>query len=118
MPAYWNGNIYFWGRNDNLRAFSVTAGKLSAQGTSVGPEENTFSTPTPAVSSDGATNGIVWALEADTFYSSDPAILRAYDATNVATEFYNSSQNSSRDAAPPAVKFTVPTIANGKVYVG
>jgi len=118
MPAYWNGNIYFWGRNDNLRAFSVTAGKLSAQGTSVGPEENTFSTPTPAVSSNGATNGIVWALEADTFSSSDPAILRAYDATNVATEFYNSSQNSSRDAAPPAVKFTVPTIANGKVYVG
>ncbi len=118
MPAYWNGKIYFWGRNDNLRAFSVTAGKLSAQGTSVGPEENTFSTPSPAVSSDGATNGIVWALEADTFYSSDPAILRAYDATNVATEFYNSSQNSSRDAAPPAVKFTVPTIANGKVYVG
>ena len=31
MPAYWNGNVYFWGRNDNLRAFSVTAGKLSAQ---------------------------------------------------------------------------------------
>jgi hypothetical protein len=118
MPAYWNGNVYFWGRNDSIRAYSITAGKLSTQWTSKGPVVTSFATPTPSVSSDGATNGIVWAIETDTFSSSDPGILRAYDATNVATEFYNTSQNASRDAAPQAVKFTVPTIANGKVYVG
>ena len=118
IPAYWNGNIYFWGRNDRIRAYSIAAGKLSGQWTSQGPVVTSFATPTPAVSSNGATNGIVWAIETDTFGSSDPGILRAYDATNVATEFYNSSQNASRDTAPQAVKFTVPTIANGKVYVG
>ena len=117
MPAYWNGNVYVWGKDDNLNAFTVTGGKLSAGPTSVGPDESGFPGPTPSISSNGANNGILWAIQADGFGSS-AAILRAYDATNVANSLYSSSQNSSRDAGPTAVKFTVPTISNGKVYVG
>src|SRR5579871_4793240 len=116
MPAYWNGNLYFWGRNDNLRSFTVAGGQLSAN--AVGPDEVGFSTPTPSVSSNGDDAGIVWAIQADAFSTPGPAILRAYQAGDITNEFYNSSQNSGRDAGPLAVKFTVPTISNGKVYVG
>ncbi len=116
MPAYWNGNLYFWGRNDNLRSFTVANGQLAVN--AIGPDQATFSTATPSVSSNGTNNGIVWAIQADAFASQGNAILRAYDATNITSDLYNSSQNSSRDAGPQAVKFTVPTIANGKVYVG
>jgi hypothetical protein len=117
MPAYWNGNVYFWGASDNLKAFSIADDNLSAGPVSTGPDQSGFPAPTPAISSNGTTNGIVWAIQTDNYLSSGNATLRAYDATNVATEFYNSSQNASRDVAPISTKFVVPTIANGKVYV-
>ena len=68
---------------------------------------------TPSVSAQGATNGIVWTID----YSHANAILRAYDATNL-TKLYDSSQQGSRDTAGPPASFSVPTVANGKVYVG
>jgi Legume lectin domain/Chitobiase/beta-hexosaminidase C-terminal domain len=117
MPAYWNGNVYFWGKDDNLKAFSLANGNLSSGPVSTGPDESGFPAPTPAISSSGTTNGIIWAIQTDNYLSNGNAILRAYDATNVANALYNSTQNSARDTAPISTKFVVPTIANGKVYV-
>ena len=76
------------------------------------------------VSSSGGSNGIVWATEVGCYSTAastcgSAAILFAYDATNLTTELWDSSQAlSQRDQAGNAVKFTVPTVANGKVYIG
>src|SRR6202007_291506 len=69
---------------------------------------------TPSISANGSANGIVWAAE-----NTNPAVLHAYAATNLATELYNSNQAPrSRDHFGAGNKFITPMIANGKVYVG
>lgn len=117
-PAFWNGLVYFHPQTGVLKAFQYNNGTLSnavaAAGIAFGDHG-----ATPSVSANGNSGGIVWELQSDAWRTSGPAILHAYDATNVANELYNSSQApNGRDTAGPAIKFTVPTIANGRVYVG
>jgi hypothetical protein len=114
-PAYWQQTVYYSGRGDYLSMYSVSKGLLSSKPVSTAPTRSA-SGSTPSASSNGQENGIVWAIEVTSL--SKPAILHAYDATNVGDELYNSSQAGSRDTAGLANKFQVPTIANGKVYVG
>jgi len=122
-PAFWNNLVYFVAWNDFLKAFQLNSnGTLSLSST--GPITLAFPGATPSVSANGTSNGIVWIIQAnvanDTVLNTVPAaVLRAYDATNVAVELYDSSQAANnRDIAGGAVKFAVPTVANGKVYVG
>jgi hypothetical protein len=70
------------------------------------------------VTANGNTNAIVWLLQNNGYATGAPAILRAYDATDLAKELYNSAQNSARDDPGPAVQYSVPMDINGKVYVG
>ena len=72
---------------------------------------------TASLSANGTSNGIIWDLDNST-YGTGPAVLHAYDASNLTTELYNSSQAGTRDTAGIALKLTVPTIADGKVFVG
>ena len=116
MPSYWNGNVYTWGSGNHLQAFALANGRLSTSKTSQSAESSGFPGSTVAISSNGTTNGIVWAVETDAYSSNGSAILRAYDATNVATLLYSSSL--AGDTMGPAVKFVVPVVTNGKVYVG
>jgi hypothetical protein len=116
-PAYFNGLVYFHPQTGTLQAYSYNNGTLasSAFGTITFGDHGA----TPSISSNGTSGGIVWEIQADAWQSNGPAVLHAYDASNVANELYNSSQAASgRDTAGPAVKFTTPTIANGRVYVG
>ena len=125
-PAYWNGNVY-WGSardgvSDSMKAFSFNAnnsGLLSTSATSETSKQFAFSAPSPSVSSNGTSNGIVWGLDNSSFTSSCCQVLYAYDATNLGNMLYNSSQApNSRDVPGGAVKFTTPIVVNGKVYVG
>jgi hypothetical protein len=75
-----------------------------------------------SLTASGGNNGIVWVIERqDPLYAQPgekPAILYAYNATNVTTPLYNSAANPSRDQGGCGNKFAVPTVVNGKVYVG
>ena len=117
-PTYWNGLLYYHCENDVLRAFSWANGLLSSQPVSSGSSVLQVHGATTSLSSNGIMNGIVWEIDNSNYGGSGPSILRAYDASNVATELYNSSQAGSRDTAGLALKFTVPTIAGGKVFIG
>jgi len=74
--------------------------------------------PTPSVSSNGNANAIVWIAQDDAYDKGGNAVLRAYDATNLRAELYNSKQNIARDAAGLAAKFTVTTVVDGLVFLG
>jgi hypothetical protein len=106
--------------NDVLKAFSfsTSTGLLSTSATAKGAHKFGVHGANVAISSNGVSDGIVWEIESTAQTSGGPAILRAYDATNVANELYDSSQAGSRDTAGPAVKFVQPTVADGKVFVG
>ena len=121
-PAYWNGFLYFWGMSDHLRAFkfnyNTTTGAISLTASSTSAEFSNFPGSTPAVSASGTTNGIVWDVLTASYASQGFEILQAHDALNVSKLLYASTQNQSRDNPGNAVKFVVPTVANGKVYVG
>jgi hypothetical protein len=118
-PAYWNGNVYLLGVSGALTQYTMSNGLLPASPTHTGPTTYSYPGATPSISANGTANAIVWAIEtAGQVQGGAPAVLHAYDATNVSTELYNSNQAGTRDVPGAAVKFSVPTIANGKVYIG
>ena len=131
-PAYWQGPaaeyVYYSGMTtesgggDYLKQYALFNGLVSAS--PVGQSPNLFPVgSTPSISANGTSNGILWTIERKDILSAlpgtHPAILYAYNAANVSQVLYNSAQNKQlRDQGGCANKFNVPTIANGKVYVG
>ena len=113
-PAYFNQEIYYVAAHDTIRAYVVSNATLipDLPGT-FGSRTYPFPGATPSISADGTNNGIAWTIQNGT-----PAVLVAYNATNLTTELYNSAQAGTRDQLTNGVKFAVPTIADGKVYVG
>jgi hypothetical protein len=112
-PAYFNNTVYFAAWNDTLKAFSIAGGQLATSPAARSLQAFGYPGAVPTISANGSANGIVWLLE-----GGSNGTLHAYDAANIANELYNSQMKASRDALGSFVRFTVPTIANGKVYVG
>jgi hypothetical protein len=125
-PAYWRGRvksrlqnmIYTIGVSDQPKMFVVSKGLIQTPPASIAGAF-TFGYPgaSPVISANGTTGGILWAIDSSAWSTGGPAILYAFDAANLNTELYDSNQFSSDDPGP-AVKFTVPTVANGSVYMG
>ena len=113
-PAYYNGTLYMGNINGTLKAFTIANAKLPTTPTSQTPNQFRYPGTSPSVSANGTSNGIVWAYE-----STNPAVLHAYDASDLSRELYNSEQAANgRDRFGIGSKFMVPTVAEGKVFIG
>jgi len=112
-PSYFNGTVYYGAVNDTIKAFPIVNGLLATSPSSHSAHSFGYPGATPSISASGTTNGIVWVVE-----NSSPATLHAYDATNLATELYNSNQAANGRDHFSNNKFITPMVANGKVYVG
>ena len=127
--AFWDGpsgaQVYVWSAFDSLKALRLVGGMF--QITPVSQSANTiphvgWPGGMLSVSAHGsaAGSGIVWALCPDTgdaTFGKAMAILRAFDASDLRRELWNSRQDVARDDVGRLAKFDAPTIANGKVYV-
>ncbi len=124
------GIIYYHGENNVLEGYYITNGHIE-DGSEPGDQPilkgsfvSGYPGAQPVISANGTndpdspTNPIVWELQVDAYGTSGPGILRAYDATNLSDELYDSAMTGNRDQLGGAVKFTVPTVADGEVFVG
>jgi hypothetical protein len=118
-PAYFNGFVYFAGVGDNLRQYAVSDGKLSYRAVAVSPVQFNYPGATVSISSNGAADGIVWGIAVGgNPMGGPPAVLHAFRADDVSKELYNSAQAGERDRAGKGTKFSVPTVAASRVYIG
>jgi hypothetical protein len=112
-PSYFNSAVYYGAVGDTLKAFPITNAKLATMPSSQSARQFPYPGTTPAISANGSSNGIVWAVE-----NGATAVLHAYDATNLGKELYNSGQAANGRDQFAGNKFITPMVANGRVYVG
>jgi hypothetical protein len=113
-PAYFNGVVYYADVGGTLKAFPITNAMLGKASTAQSTTSFPYPGGSPVISANGTANAIVWVHE-----NSKPAVLHAYDATNLTHELYNSNQAANnRDQPGTGNKFIAPTVADGKVFLG
>jgi uncharacterized repeat protein (TIGR03806 family) len=118
-PAFFNNKMYVFDANGRIGAYSITNALFNTTPVETPDFYDNKGGATVTISANGTSNAIAWALYNDgADFPTTPAVLRAYNAANLTQELYTSDTIVSRDSAGDAVKFTTPTVANGKVYVG
>lgn len=107
-PAMWNQKVYFGGKYDAIKMFTLNASTGLLSSTPASQDTFTYDYPgaEPVISANGTNHGIVWAIDTGT------DTLRANDASDVSKELYSGSLGAQ------AVRWSVPTVVNGHVYVG
>ena len=124
-PTYWAGpggpHVYVWGGYDVGKMYALREAGLEPKPVSATTAMSDIPGGSLTVSADGARagTGIVWAVTAEenANHQTVPGVLRAYDATDLSRELWNSKQNAARDGLGLLAKFNTPIVANGKVYV-
>jgi hypothetical protein len=116
-PAYWNRNVYIWAKADVPRMFKVNTGLLDTTPSSKSTVSSAYPGASFTVSSDGAQNGIAWAVRTDQYTTHGAQVLYAFDANDLSNLLYESDTNAARDGAGQSMKFAIPVVTNGKVYV-
>jgi hypothetical protein len=118
-PAYWNGHVYIAASGDVVSDFHLDRGRLPDKPSVTGRRRFDSRGGTPTISADADRNAIVWLLESKPWNtdSGPPAVLHAYDAADVARELFSSDAHP-RDRAGSAVRFTMPAVFGGRVYIG
>ncbi|MDE2136693.1 MAG: hypothetical protein KGJ68_04605, partial [Gammaproteobacteria bacterium] len=123
--SYWNGNVYVGAVGDNVKRYAIGSAMLATSPATQSSESYAYPGVNVVISAPGAsaTTAIAWVLDTNAngtpsggSGAAGPAILRAYDATTLGTALWSSSTLGA-DTCGNAVKFVVPTVANGKVYV-
>ena len=118
-PAYWEGSVYLAGVGDHLKQWRLENGRLPAKPTHESAGVFSYPGSTPSISSNGPLDGIVWIVATrGKVEGGGPAVLGAYDARDVSRMLYSSDAAGARDTAGPGVKFSLPTVADGRVFVG
>ena len=123
-PMYWNSRLFYSADADYIKSFQLTNGRLSTSPTSQSSFILNYPGATLGMSSNGNTNGILWAIQRvdlDPLGQSGtrgPGVLHAFDATNLNIHLYDSTEASgNRDTLDYAAKWAAPLVANGKVFV-
>jgi len=114
--AFWNGRLYVGASGRPMQFYTLKNGLLSSQPVSQTTTSFTNNGVSPTISSNGTTNGILWAAVRIGTTGSQFE-LRAYDATNLKTMLYSTAQVPARDAVGGLTHHASVTIANGKVYL-
>jgi outer membrane protein assembly factor BamB len=121
-PTLWNNNLFAAGASGPVHSYQLNTS--TAQFSSTATSTHTFGFPgaTLSVSAAANQNGVVWAIDSHSYCTAQArscgaAVLYAYDAGNVANELWNSATVAA-DRAGNAIKFSVPTVASGRVFIG
>jgi hypothetical protein len=125
-PAYYAGTVYVAASAGQVLALKLTNGvfPVTSQNTTVASFMSTdayrFPGPIPSISASQGGGAVVWVLENGAAVTqgqvAGPAILRGYDASTLGAALF-SSDTLAADTAGVAIRYTLPVVANGRVYV-
>ncbi len=115
-PLFWNNTLFYSIGINPLQAYAFDPGTGTFNTTPVSSSSMPLSWPgsSPSMSSNNGGDPILWVYQA----SRNVGILRAFDPADLTTELYDTELSPDRDRTDGSVRFAVPTVAGGKVFVG